>query len=97
MEKQPAVYMLASDRMGTLYIGVTSNLIARTWQHRTHLLEGFTKKYGISRLVWYEFHPDILSAIKREKQIKNWNRDWKIRLIEECNVTWRDLWPDIIG
>ncbi len=97
MEKQPAVYILASDRIGTLYIGVTSDLIARTWQHREHVVDGFTKKYGVTKLVWYELHGDMDSAITREKQIKKWNRAWKIRLIEEQNVVWRDLWPEIIG
>jgi putative endonuclease len=97
MEKQPAVYILASDRIGTLYVGVTSDLIARTWQHREHVVDGFTKMYGVTKLVWYELHGDMYSAITREKQIKKWNRAWKIRLIEEQNVVWRDLWPEIIG
>ncbi len=97
MEKQPAVYILASDRIGTLYIGVTSDLAARIWQHREHVADGFTKKHDVTRLVWYELHGDMLSAIAREKQIKKWNRAWKIRLIEEGNLSWRDLWPDIVG
>lgn len=97
MEKQPAVYILASDRIGTLYIGVTSDLVARIWQHREHVVEGFTKKHDITRLVWYELHGDMHSAITREKQIKKWNRAWKIRLIEEGNLSWRDLWPEIVG
>ena len=97
MEKQPAVYILASERNGTLYIGVTSDLIGRTWQHREHLTEGFTKRYGVSLLVWYEMHGDMSSAIQREKQIKKWNRAWKLRLIQEQNPRWQDLWPAIIG
>jgi len=97
MDKQPAVYMLASDRIGTFYVGVTSDLIARIWQHREHVVDGFTRKYGVTKLVWYELHGDMHSAITREKQIKKWNRDWKIRLVEEENVVWRDLWPEIIG
>ncbi|HEU4812909.1 MAG TPA: GIY-YIG nuclease family protein [Xanthomonadaceae bacterium] len=95
MEKQPAVYILASERNGTLYIGVTSDLVARTWQHREHMAEGFTKKYDVDRLVWYELHGDMVEAITREKRLKKWNRAWKIRLIEERNPTWSDLWPEI--
>ena len=97
MEKQPCVYLLASSRNGTLYTGVTSDLIARTWQHREHVVDGFTKKYEITKLVWYELHGEMHSAITREKQIKKWNRAWKIRLIDEMNPSWRDLWTDIIG
>src|SRR5690606_6724395 len=83
MEKQPAVYLLASERNGTLYTGVTSDLVGRTWQHREHVVDGFTKRYGIATLVWYELHPTMESAILREKQIKKWNRSWKLRLIQE--------------
>jgi len=97
MIKQPAVYMLASSKKGTLYIGVTSNLIARTWQHREHQMEGFSKQYGVTRLVWYELTEDMSGAIQREKQLKKWNRAWKIRLIENANPDWKDLWPSIIG
>jgi putative endonuclease len=97
MEKQPCVYLLASSRNGTLYTGVTSDLIARTWQHREHVVDGFTKKYEVTKLVWYELHGEMHLAITREKQIKKWNRAWKIRLIDEMNPPWRDLWPDIIG
>ncbi len=93
----PAVYLLASQRNGTLYIGVTSNLIQRIWQHREGLAEGFTKKYGIKTLVWYEQHATMESAITREKALKKWNRAWKLRLIEETNPQWRDLWPEING
>jgi putative endonuclease len=97
MEKQRAVYILASGRIGTLYIGVTGDLIARIWQHREHVVDGFTKKYSVTKLVWYELHGDMHSAITREKQIKKWNRAWKIRLIEEHNVVWRDLWPELVS
>jgi putative endonuclease len=93
----PAVYLLASQRNGTLYIGVTSNLIQRIWQHREGLAEGFTKKYQVKTLVWYEQHATMESAIAREKALKKWNRAWKLRLIEETNPQWRDLWPEING
>jgi putative endonuclease len=93
--KQPAVYILASRRNGTLYIGVTSNLVQRVWQHKQDLVEGFTKKYQVHTLVYYEQHGDMVTAITREKQLKKWNRAWKIELIEKQNPTWRDLWPDI--
>ena len=92
MTKQPAVYLLASKRNGTLYVGVTSNLQNRTWIHKNESVEGFTKKYGVHRLVYYELHPNMISAIIREKQIKKWNRAWKIELIEAQNPDWRDLW-----
>jgi putative endonuclease len=95
--KQPAVYILASDRNGTLYTGVTSDLLARTWQHREHLVDGFTKRYDVTMLVWYELHATMDTAITREKRIKKWNRVWKLRLIQEANPHWRDLWADIIG
>ena len=97
MEKTPTAYLLASGRNGTLYVGVTSDLIGRVWQHREHLADGFSKRYDVTRLVWYEMHPSMESAILREKRIKKWNRAWKIRLIDETNPSWRDLWPDITG
>ena len=97
MEKEPCVYLLASGRNGTLYIGLTRNLVGRTWQHREHVVDGFTKEYGVTRLVWYELHGTMESAITREKQIKKWKREWKLRLIDESNPSWRDLWPDITG
>jgi len=97
MDKQPAVYMLASCRNGTLYIGVTSNLLARIWQHREHLVDGFTSKHDVTSLVWYELHGTMDSAISREKQLKKWNRAWKIRLIEERNSYWNDLWATIVA
>ena len=95
--KQPAVYILATGKRGTLYIGVTSNLVARTWQHREHLVDGFTKRYDVTRLVWYELHGTMDTAILREKQLKKWNREWKLRLVQEFNPEWRDLWDDIVG
>ena len=93
--RQPCVYLLASKRNGTLYVGVTSNLAARVWQHRTGALAGFTAEYGVHTLVWYEPHPTIAGAIHREKQLKDWQRAWKIRLIEESNPQWRDLYDTI--
>ena len=97
MEKHFYVYILASDRNGTLYNGVTSNLIQRIWQYREKQVEGFSKKYNVQKLVWFEQHENAESAIAREKQIKKWNRDWKIRLIEETNPYWNDLYPSIIN
>ena len=97
MEKQPAVYLLASRRNGTLYIGVTSNLVKRIWEHRNNVVEGFTKNYGVHTLVYYEQHVTMEAAIAREKQLKKWNRAWKLRLVEERNPDWRDLWPEIVG
>ncbi|MBZ2209298.1 GIY-YIG nuclease family protein [Massilia soli] len=96
MEKQSYVYLLASRRYGTLYIGVTSDLIRRVWQHREGLADGFTRKYGVKILVWYETHYDIVEAITREKQIKKWNRKWKIELIQKANPLWSDLYPGIV-
>ncbi len=95
--KQPAVYILASERKGTLCVRVTSDLVGRTWQHREHVVDGFTKTYGVTRLVWYEPHGTMDTAITREKQVKAWKREWKIRMIEEANPYWNDLWSDIIG
>ena len=95
--RQPAVYILASARNGTLYIGVTSNLVQRAWQHRDSLGEGFTRRYGVKQLVYYELHGDLEHAITREKRLKKWNRLWKLRLIEEGNPQWRDLWDEILG
>lgn len=97
MEKQPCVYILASRRNGTLYVGVTSDLIARIWQHKNDAVEGFTKRYGVHQLVFYEVHGDMLAAIGREKQLKKWNRAWKIALIESRNPEWTDLWVEISG
>jgi len=96
MYKQPTVYILSNKRNGTLYTGVTSDLIKRIWQHRNSLVDGFSKKYSTHLLVYYESHDEMVSAITREKQIKAWKREWKIRLIEEFNPYWRDLYPEII-
>jgi putative endonuclease len=95
MTKQPCVYLLANQRNGTLYIGVTSDLIDRVYQHRNELDEGFTKRYKIHDLVWYEPHETMESAIQREKQIKKWDRKAKIGLIEQNNPQWQDLWPEL--
>lgn len=95
--KKPVVYMLASRRNGTLYIGVTSDLIKRVWQHREGIVEGFTKKYGVKLLVWYEQHKTMKSAISKEKIMKKWLRKWKLSTIEQSNPNWRDLWHEIIG
>jgi putative endonuclease len=95
--KQPAVYILASERNGTLYIGVTSDLVKRVWQHREHVVGGFTTEYAVDRLVWFEQHATMDSAITREKRLKKWERKWKLRLIEEANPDWIDLWPQILG
>ncbi len=95
--KQPCVYIMASQRNGTLYIGVTSNLIQRVWQHREDIVEGFTQDHGVKTLMWFEQHETMESAITREKAIKKWNRAWKLRVIEEQNPEWNDLWFEIIG
>jgi putative endonuclease len=97
MTKQPAVYILASKRNGTLYIGVTSDLVKRAWEHKNDVAEGFTKKYGVHTLVYYEMHGGMTEAIRREKQLKKWNRAWKTELIDKENPQWRDLWPDLVG
>ena len=96
-EKQPAVYILASKRNGTLYAGVTSDLIRRVWQHRNGESDGFTKKYNVHRLVHYELADDMKTAITREKRLKKWRRAWKIQPIEEQNPQWEDLWHRILG
>jgi len=96
--KLPCVYILASKRNGTLYLGVTSNLVQRIWQHKNDLVEGFTKRYGVHTLVWFEAHESMESAIAREKAIKEWSPDesgWKVELIEKGNPTWRDLYDEI--
>ena len=96
MERQPSVYILASKRNGTLYTGVTSNLLKRVWEHKNNVTEGFTQKHGVHSLVWYEVHDTMDTAIQREKAIKNWNRAWKIKVIEEMNPQWRDLYSDLL-
>jgi putative endonuclease len=88
---QPTVYLMASHHQGTLYVGVTSDLLQRLHQHREGLIEGFTKDYGVQRLVWFEQHATMEDAIIREKRIKKWNRAWKVSLIEQANSGWRDL------
>jgi putative endonuclease len=95
MDKQPVVYILASKRNCTLYIGVTSDLAKRVWEHKNDLVEGFTKKYGVHSLVYFEQFGDMVSAIAREKQLKHWNRGWKIRLIENENPEWKDLYDGL--
>lgn len=95
MAKQPCVYLMASRRNGTLYVGVTSDLIKRVWEHKQDSVEGFTKRYGVHILVWYELHQTMESAIVREKKLKEWKRRWKLELIESGNSQWRDLYPDL--
>ena len=96
MEKAYYVYMLASERYGTLYTGMTSDLVKRVWQHRQEFVDGFTKQYGVKKLVWFEVHTNPISAIAREKQIKKWNRTWKIELIQKQNPRWDELFDAII-
>ncbi len=91
MNNPSYVYILSSKRNGTLYIGVTSNLQKRISEHKSGEVLGFSSKYGIKLLVWFEEHPDIISAIQKEKQLKKWKRDWKLRIIEELNPQWKDL------
>jgi len=86
------VYMTASDKKGTIYIGVTNNLEGRIWEHKEKIYKGFTAKYAVNKLVYYEVYNDISEAIEREKQLKTWNRQWKINLIEKDNPEWRDLY-----
>ncbi|QBZ83697.1 nuclease [Hydrogenovibrio crunogenus] len=94
--KQPAVYILTNQSNKVLYVGVTSNLSQRVYQHKNHLIEGFTKKYNVDKLVYFEIHQEMVSAIAREKQLKNWRREWKDDLISGINSNWQDLWNDII-
>jgi putative endonuclease len=96
-DKQPAVHILASGRNGTLYIGVTSALVQRIWQHREQAVEGFTQEHGVCMLVHYELFGAMEQAIVREKRLKKWNRLWKLRLIEERHPDWRDPWEEILG
>ena len=95
-ERIPCVYILTSAARGTLYIGVTSDLPGRIWQHKNDQTDGFTKKYGIHTLVWYEVHGEMESAILREKSLKAWRRTWKLELIESANPDWRDLYQDVL-
>jgi putative endonuclease len=94
-EKVFFVYLLASGLRGTLYVGVTSDLLKRIWEHKTKAVAGFTARYGVDRLVWYERHENAEAAIRREKQIKEWKRDWKFNLIERENPHWIDLYPSL--
>jgi len=94
--KYPCVYILASRRNGTLYVSVTSDLVKRVWEHQNNLVEGFTKRYGVHTLVWFEKHETMESAIAREKAIKEWKRRWKLDLIEQRNPEWRDLYEDVV-
>ncbi len=93
---QPCVYILASKPHGTLYVGVTNDVIRRVWEHRTDAVEGFTRKYGVHTLGYVEFHATMPDAIVREKQIKAWKRQWKVEMIERENATWRDLYEDLL-
>ncbi|MBL7081457.1 MAG: GIY-YIG nuclease family protein [Candidatus Omnitrophica bacterium] len=97
MERIFFVYILANKRNGTLYIGITSDLIKRLWEHKKKFVEGFTKKYNIDKLVYYEIYNDPENAIKREKRLKKYNRKWKLDLIEEKNSSWRDLYEEIVS
>jgi len=96
MDRQPAVYILANKRNGTLYVGVTSDLIKRIWQHRNNAMQGFTNRYTVHQLVYYELHDTMESAITKEKMLKNWKRAWKLQLIERSNPNWQDLYGTII-
>ena len=93
---RPCVYIMASGRNGTLYIGVTNDVVRRVWEHKNNVVDGFTKTYGVHRLVYHELHETMPDAILREKQMKRWNRAWKIALIESSNPEWRDVYPDIV-
>ena len=94
--RQPAVYILASRPNGTLYVGVTSDLVKRVWQHKSDFVGGFTREYAVHDLVYYELHGDMAAAISREKRLKKWNRAWKLKLIERMNPDWRDLYREIV-
>ncbi len=96
MRLQFYVYILASRRNGTLYVGVTSKLVKRIWEHKNNIVEGFTKRCGVHMLLWYKIHEDMLNAITREKAIKEWKRKWKLELIEKTNPEWRDLYPELL-
>jgi len=96
MNKQPVVYILASKRNRTLYIGVTSDLVKRIWEHKNNMVEGFTQRYNVHYLVWYELHESMESATQREKRLKEWKRSWKLELIEGTNPDWQDLYHTIV-
>ena len=95
--KQPAIYILANKPSGVLYIGVTSDLVKRIWQHRSDAVEGFSRRYRLHELVYFEQFESMIKAIEREKELKKWRRIWKVALIEKDNAEWRDLWPDLVG
>jgi putative endonuclease len=97
MDLYSYVYIMTDQRRGTLYVGLTTNLIRRVWEHKNDLVPGFTRKYGLHRLVYYETHGQISDAAQREKSLKRWLRTWKITLIEQLNPTWRDLYKEICG
>ncbi|HLI18477.1 MAG TPA: GIY-YIG nuclease family protein [Rhodanobacteraceae bacterium] len=97
LDRHPCVYILASKERGTLYVGVTSDLIKRIWEHKNDLVDGFTRKYRVHHLVWYEQHETIDAAIAREKAIKEWKRAWKLELIEAQNPSWNDLYQELSG
>ena len=94
--KYSFIYIMTNKRNGTLYVGVTTNLLQRTYQHRNHLIEGFTDKYNLDKLVYYEIYDDLHLAIAREKQLKKWKRAWKIKLIEILNPSWKDLFDSLV-
>jgi putative endonuclease len=96
-DKQPCVYILASERNGTLYVGVTSNIARRAWEHRSDVADGFTQRYGVHRLVFVEVYDSMEEAILREKRLKRWRRAWKLELIERTNPQWRDLYDDLLS
>jgi len=96
MPETAYVYMMTNQPYGTLYVGVTSNLIKRGWEHRTGAVDGFTKEYDLKRLVWYEQHLSMIEAIAREKRIKRWHRDWKVNLVQAMNPEWEDLYEKIV-
>ncbi len=96
MPIRPCVYILAKHYQGTLYVGVTANIIKRVWEHKSDLVEGFTNQYRVHQLVWCESHPTMESAIKREKMIKEWKRRWKVKLIEKNNPNWKDLFEELL-
>ena len=97
MEKSHFVYLLTSGRNGTLYVGVTNNLVRRVAEHKAKQVSGFTRRYGVTDLVWFETHTSIDAAILREKQIKAWKREWKVNLFRESNPNWSDLYPGLTG
>jgi putative endonuclease len=96
VSKQPAVYIMASKKNGTLYVGVTSNLVKRIWEQKNNMVEGFTKRYGVHQVIWYELHASMESALAREKRLKDWKRAWKLELIEKKNPDWQDLYSTIV-